>query len=74
MAVSRLKRLGAALIEAQTARRLSPEASLTQLVLGRVLLAHRKPSEAREHVASTPWPRSLGPCAPPRPRRRRAVP
>ncbi|XXY40856.1 hypothetical protein WMF04_09465 [Sorangium sp. So ce260] len=61
MALSRRKRLGAALIETQTARRLSPEAPPTHLVLGRILLAHRRPSEAREQVATA---RSLAPSAP----------
>ncbi|XXY46880.1 tetratricopeptide repeat protein [Sorangium sp. So ce269] len=61
MALLRLKRLGAALIEAQTARRLSPEAPLTHLVLGRVMFAHRRPSEAREHVATA---RGLAPSDP----------
>ncbi|WP_437624988.1 hypothetical protein [Sorangium sp. So ce1151] len=57
----RLKRLGAALIEAQTARPLSPAAPPTHLVLGRVLLAHRRPSEARVHVATA---RDLAPSDP----------
>ncbi|MGK3965828.1 tetratricopeptide repeat protein [Sorangium sp. So ce118] len=61
VALLRRKRLGAALIEAQTARRLSPEAPLTHRVLGRVLLAPPRPSEARERVATA---RGLAPSAP----------
>jgi Flp pilus assembly protein TadD len=52
LALLRMKRLGAALLEAQTALVLAPEAPLSHLILGHVLLAHRKPEEARGHFES----------------------